>query len=396
MKPFLHVLFLPSWYPKDTMDIGGSFFREQAIALHKKGHKVSVIAPPVIRSMKDVTGIFTKPYGLTFENDQGIATYRWHMVNLTPRLDKINEKRHFKIGIDLFEKYVKENGLPDILHVHSLVIMGKLALYISKKYKIPYIITEHSSLFASKMISEKNILELRDVVINSNKNLAVSNEFRNLLNKTFNVNSWHYLPNIVNNSFFNSNFEKTSSSKDFQFINICVLDKNKRVDILIKAFCVAFKDNKRVKLKIGGDGPEKNYLIKLVYKERLEDQITFLGSLSRNQVKNEIANSDAFVLSSEYETFGVVIIEALALGKPVVATKCGGPESIITPEVGYLVSKNSISALAEGMVKLYKNRDKYLSSYIREYCYSHFSEEVITNQLIKVYQNILNKTTNDF
>ena len=80
----------------------------------------------------------------------------------------------------------------------------------------------------------------------------------------------------------------------------------------------------------------------LVQEKALTEQVTFLGSLTREQVRQEVSEADAFVLSSEYETFGVVVIEALALGKPVIATRCGGPESIVVPSVGYLVEILSV------------------------------------------------------
>lgn len=79
-------------------------------------------------------------------------------------------------------------------------------------------------------------------------------------------------------------------------------------------------------LEIGGDGPEKTKLEELVTKLGINKNIKFLGQLTRDEVKNKMnEESSAFVLSSEYETFGVVVVEALALGKPVIATKCGGP-----------------------------------------------------------------------
>lgn len=394
MKQPLHILFLPSWYPIKADDIGGSFFREQALALHKKGHKVGVVAPAVIRSLKDVSGIITKPYGLRIEDDQGIQTYRWHMVNFTPRFNKINERRGLNIGEKLFKEYIKNNGLPDIIHVQSLVIAGPLALLISKKYEIPYVVTEHSSIFATGNIDKRNIQIFKKTIKASQINIAVSNKFVDLLNEIFSVKDWQYLPNIVNDSFLNAQL-KCNPDNHFEFISICSLDRNKRIDILIQSFSKAFKGNERVKLKIGGDGPEKNNLVNLMYEEGLSKQVTFLGSLEREQVKKEMASSDAFVLSSEYETFGVVIIEAMALGKPVVATRCGGPESIVIPLVGYLVEKNSIDALAEGMTNLYENRDRYSAEDIREYCKNNFSEDVVVNKLVNIYLTALNKSIYD-
>src|SRR5699024_9955006 len=103
-------------------------------------------------------------------------------------------------------------------------------------------------------------------------------------------------------------------------------------------------------------GEEKANLLKLVRVLKIEEQVVFLGPLTREQVKEEVSSADAFVLSSKYETFGVVLIEALALGKPVIATKCGGPESIVTPEVGYLVENNSEEELSKAMSELIANK----------------------------------------
>ena len=98
-----------------------------------------------------------------------------------------------------------------------------------------------------------------------------------------------------------------------------------------------------------------------------------------------MALSNAFVLSSEYETFGVVLVEALALGKPVIATKCGGPESIVTPEVGYLISKNSEKEMTDALLKLYQNWNKFNSLQIRQYCLENFSEKAVIGELTKIY-----------
>lgn len=387
-----HILLLSSWYPNKAGDVRGSFFREQALALHKEGHKVGVVAP-IVRSIRDVKGVFSKPYGLQIENDNGVQTYRWHSVNFTPRLHEKNISRWLSIGKKLFESYVKDHGMPDIIHVHSLINAGYLAFEISSKYKIPYIVTEHSTAFARGLVTERAIKKLSSTVKSSSKNIAVSNEFKELLNHTFDIEEWCYIPNIVNSDFLAEKLQLSKVNKyDFEFINICLLDQKKRVDILIKAFSKAFKGGHKIKLKIGGDGPEKKNLELLVKSEGVSDQVSFLGLLKREQVRQEISRADAFVLSSEYETFGVVVIEALALGKPVIATRCGGPESIITPEVGYLVTKNSVDEMATAMLELYENQNKFHAENIRKYCAENFSEEAVVRKLEVVYEEVLNSS----
>lgn len=384
-----HILIVPSWYPEKPGDINGSFFREQAIALHKAGYKVGVLRPEV-RSIKDIKAIFSKPYGITLENDSGINTYRFHTLNITPRMPSLSKKRWVRLGEKLFLEYVRKHGVPDIIHVHSLISGGFLAEKIKNKYHIPYVVTEHSTSFARNLVSQKQIKELTPVVDASSANLAVSNEFKELLTDIFKGGGWSYLPNIVSENFI-TNRIIPKEAQVFNFINVCYLTKKKNIDLLIKAFAKAFKGNSSVKLKIGGDGEEKANLLELVRALNVEDQVVFLGQLTREQVKEEVSSAGAFVLSSKYETFGVVLIEALALGKPVIATKCGGPESIVTPEVGYLVENNSEEELSKAMLELIANKNKFNPENIRAYCLDNFSEKAVVAKLGKVYESVLAK-----
>lgn len=384
-----HILIVPSWYPEKPGDINGSFFREQAIALHKAGYKVGVIRPEV-RSIKDIKAIFNKPYGTKAENDSGINTYRFYALNITPRMPSLSKKRWVRLGEKLFLEYVRKHGVPDIIHVHSLISGGFLAEKIKNKYHIPYVVTEHSTSFARNLISQKQIKELTPVVDASSANLAVSNEFKELLTDIFKGGGWSYLPNIVSENFI-TNRIIPKEEQVFNFINVCALTKKKNIDLLIKAFAKAFKGNSSVKLKIGGDGEEMANLLELVRALNVEDQVVFLGQLTREEVKEEVSSADAFVLSSKYETFGVVLIEALALGKPVIATKCGGPESIVTPEVGYLVENNSEEELSKAMLELIANKNKFNPENIRAYCLDNFSEKAVVAKLGKVYESVLAK-----
>ena len=98
-----------------------------------------------------------------------------------------------------------------------------------------------------------------------------------------------------------------------------------------------------------------------------------------------------FVLSSRLETFSIVVIEAMAKGLPVIATRCGGPETFLLPEHGILVEKENTEELADAINYMLGHFSEYDSQKIRKYCYDHFSQDVIAGKIIEVYNQLLNQ-----
>lgn len=383
MKEPKHILIIPSWYPQFSGDIGGSFFREQAIALRKAGYQVGVIYPQ-IRSLKNIKSILKKPYGLTVENDEGIDTLRWYTANYFPKVKNYNKSHWIKVALRLFEIYVEKYGKPNIIHVHSMLYAGFAAQIIREKYDIPYIITEHSSAFARNLIADEVLDSLKRVVENAQVCIAVSQKFSEYLEIKFSQSVWQYIPNIVSDSFF-TEIDSHKNPEKIRIITVCNLNKNKNTALLIRAFSELLKQLPNIELVIGGDGEERQALEELVATLALQQHVKFLGALTRDQVRLEISQSSMFVLSSKYETFGVVVIEALALGKPVVATKCGGPESIIQNDVGLLVKNDSVTDLMTGILHVSTHLSDYDADVLKKYCFDNFSEKAVVNKLAQIY-----------
>lgn len=384
----MHVLIIPSWYPKDANDFRGSFFREQALSLQKYQLQVGVISPEM-KGFSSLKKGYQKPI-LDSAIDCGIPTLRYFYANLIPKVDSLIIRGWVKRGELLFDEYVKQYGKPDVIHAHSIFKAGFLAYAISKKHGIPFILTEHSSAFAKGWVSSGQVKGSQKVIESASVLLAVSGAFKSLLNSTYRTEKWQYLPNIVSGSFLESSQGIVEvEQNEITFITVCNLTEKKRVDVLIKAFYKLQAKQPNIKLKIGGDGPEMPKLVALAKELNIAHLVTFLGKLNREQVKTEMSASNVYVLPSEYETFGVVAVEALALGKPVVATRCGGPESIITSDVGVLVDVNSPEALCDGMEHILHNLDSYCSSDIHEYCYKEFSEQAVITRIINHYQDAL-------
>jgi glycosyltransferase involved in cell wall biosynthesis len=103
----------------------------------------------------------------------------------------------------------------------------------------------------------------------------------------------------------------------------------------------------------------------------------------------EIRRCDAFVLSSDYETFGVVLIEAASCGKPLIATMGSGPESIVTPALGILVPPRDQKSLAAAMVRMRVRISDYNAPAIRRECLDRFGEKAVVDKLVSVYHRIL-------
>jgi len=99
-----------------------------------------------------------------------------------------------------------------------------------------------------------------------------------------------------------------------------------------------------------------------------------------------------FVLSSHYETFGVVAIEALACGTPVIATRCGGPECFLNEGDGLLVPPRNPAALAVAMQQLRNNIERYERASIAAACRKRFGGQVLAEKLTKIYTDVLDST----
>jgi glycosyltransferase involved in cell wall biosynthesis len=385
----MHVLVLPSWYPETETDIVGSFFREQALALHKSGCKIGVIVPRLL-SLRRPWHTLCANHSIIREMDNGVPTYRKAGISWTPRCWVRNARRMGRIGIELYNAYIANHGRPDVIHVHASLLAGTAAIAISKYANVPYLLSEHSSAYARGLIPAAGIRIAHSVAVNAGTRFAVSQPFAHLLERRLHLPSGSFavMPNIVDQSFLNTPLSSRDAERT-RFLHVSMLETGKRVDLIVRAFAQKFSESPKVTLTIGGDGPTRNALMSLAVELGVRDRVYFLGKLSRSQVRSAMADSDAFVLASTHETFGVVLIEALAMGLPIIATECGGPEDIVTPNNGILVPTDNVDAMASAMAKVSENRCSWSAEKLRADCETRFGSDGISKRWIAHYEHLL-------
>lgn len=386
----MHVLILPSWYPATPDDVDGIFFRQQAQALQRSGLQVGVIAP-LFRSLRgQPETVFSTNYGFKNYVEQDVPTYVYNSMYFFPRM-RLDRDRWVNAGKKLFARYVADHGRPDGLHAHSMNHGGILAHAIHQETGIPYVITEHGTTYARKLIREWQWPAMQQAAEKAAARIAVSQEFCTLLKNEFKGLEWKYIPNILSAKFEAAvDLAHKPQNEHFTFCSVAHLQHKKGFDILLPAFAQALKTRPDMKLKIGGKGPEEAKLHQLAADLNLGGSVEFLGGLKNEEVLKLMYESDAFVLASRIETFGVVFIEALAQGLPVVATRCGGPESIVTPANGLLIDTENQQALTEALIALHDNHRQYSPQALREACLNEFGEHSVVSQLTETYRAAIN------
>lgn len=379
----MHIMFIPSWYSNVRNKVHGSFFKEQASELQKAGVKVTVAYNEVWPLT--MIGKIHEEKGLNYNIEDGLKTYRYKNYNYIPKnalMFKVFNKRMEK----LYKEIVKKEGPIDIIHAQSSLWGGISAAYISEKYNIPLVITEHSSVERGPYVKNSYVPFIKDSYKKAKKVITVGNGLKNEIQDLSGRNDIEVIGNLVDLSKFT--IKKRIQNEKFIFFSLAFLEGEKGFDTLIKAFAKKFKD-KEAMLYIGGDGSQRAWLEALAQENGVKKQIIFLGALSRDDVAKWMNKCDCFVLPSRYETFGVVYIEALASGRPVIGALNGGAEDIINNLNGYLVPIDDIDKLAEKMLELYKKIDSYNEEEIRSDCLKRFSPEVIVNKIISVYKEVL-------
>ncbi len=386
----MHILIIPSWYPSEDNQVRGSFFKEQAEALQKSGNNVGVIYPEArILRFGKLYGF--KNLGIKQYSINKIVTIRSVFFGKIPGRSYWRERRLWtNDALRLFKVYTKANGLPDIVHVHSALNGGLVAVRIKKKYGIHFVLTEHSTGYSRNLFTKRDQSRLREIFTECDYRIVVSpglgNDINNFLNSSF---DFKFIPNIVHNKFFSQKIRLDKVKSEFLFLSVGNLTERKGHYDLITAFGKAFRNNPNVILKIIGSGELYNKLKTLIYELKMEKQIFLIGKVERGEIVNEYYKADCFVLASHYETFGVVLIEAMAVGLPVISTSCGGPEYIVNSNNGVLVPVGDIKQLKKEMLYMYGNKKKYNPDLIRKECIEKFSERKIVNTLLPEYRRIL-------
>jgi glycosyltransferase involved in cell wall biosynthesis len=383
----MHVLIVPSeLYLPAWRHTSGIFQRHAAAALTHEGHRVGVLSagyltiPNVPRALRAaVRG------GVGVDAPAGAQIVRaWIPLPLPYRW---LPPRTFRGPVELaargaFDRYVSRYGLPDLIHGHDPLWGGWIANMLARKSGRVSILTVHTSAFARDIASPRE-RELAGLVFNQADVVsAVSQSLAASLRVQFGIDEPAVLPNVVDEDFL-KRLRAPRRAQPFVYFSAGSLDDNKNHALLLEAFAHCARGTAAT-LRIAGDGPRRNTLAAQARALGVESQVSFLGWVGKAGMLRELSEADCFVLSSRYETFGVVLIEALASGVPVVATRCGGPEDVVTAECGLIVEPENVAALAAAMQRIRDSHEAYNPESLKRNAARRFGPAAYVAQLMSL------------
>lgn len=359
--------------PGGSQPLYGQFELDQAKALQAAGHQV-VVAALDMRSLRR-----WRKWGSYFTEIEGLPAINisWPLGAVGPkRTSKALDKAWAKALNLIVEKY----GRPDVVHAH-FARFGK-AIASAKNIGYRAILTEHTSSYGYGQLSPQELEVAKIAYQECDKLIAVSPSLAQTMKDIFGVEV-QVISNIVDIDTFTSRPVPGKDIKDL--VTVGNLVPVKRMDTLVRAFRLA--DLPDSKLTIIGAGPEYDRIRSLAGQD---ERITLTGYLDREQIAEHFANSGAFVFLSQHETFGVVLIEALAAGLPVFSSRCGGPEGFVIESVGELIDLDATDEqVAEALTNFVARLDDFDREQIRAYSVANFAPSVVASRLIRVYQEAL-------
>lgn len=268
--------------------------------------------------------------------------------------DSILSKLRYLTVVSKLKSVIKEEK-PDILHAHYASSYGLLGA-LAKNKEIPYII----SVWGSDVYDFPNITPFGKQIIRYNLSKAdhilstshvMAKETKKYTDKPIVIT-----PFGVDVELFKPSTHK--ESEEFVIGNVKTLRPKYGIDVLIKAADIVFKNNpdKKIRLDIYGEGPQKEELVELTKELGIEDKVNFKGFV-QNTLLPDVYNSVSVSVSvSDSESFGVVAVEAMACGCPVVTSDADGFTEVVKDgETGFIVPKRNPEATAAAIQKFIDN-----------------------------------------
>jgi len=356
-------------------------------AYGRKGHEVYVFAPRVEGYI-----------------DQEKNVFRYRSINLTSKV-----KYPLPIPLSFKVKKVITEFNPDIVHIHHPFLLSSVAIMYGKKLGIPKILTIHTQYEqyayyvspvperitheAIKMIIS-NLADKTDCITTPSASMKELIKGYGIKNRIEVIsNAIHLISFKEDDELKRTEIKKKYNLKEDDKIILFVgrVASEKSIDKIIKALAIIKKRNTgKEKLLIVGDGPAMDELKLLTRSLKVEEDVIFAGTVSYEEIQHYYKMAYVFTIASTTETFGIVTIEALASGVPVVAVKAPGAADILTDGLDGLLVDDDIEKIANALEKIIKEpelREKLSQGALKTS--EKYSIDTISERMLNLYREII-------
>lgn len=350
----MKVLFLSAWYPTERDAMAGLFVQKHAEAVKLQGADVRVV-------YSEATGI------------------RWFV-------DIVRQWKRLRC----------EWGLPQVVQMNVLDKNGFFALWLKWRYRIPYVVVEHWSGYLPanfaflggwhgwfmRKIAEKAscILPVSQMLEDAMKQCGIRNK------------NWQRIHNVVDDVFYQpiSPLTITPKGSKFRFLHVsCFDEKAKNIQGMLHAVRKVAEERQDFELILVGTGVD--YSSDVAYAHSLnfpEGMLTFTGEQTPHEVAQWMQESDCFVLFSRYETYAVVLTEAITKALPIISTSTAGIATELPEGCGITIESENEEQLVVAIRRMLNKQEQFNTESIKQYS-RYFHTQEVGKTLWTIYDRCL-------
>ncbi len=384
------------WYPGPYHPYRGVFVENQVKALRANGIDVAVEVPTIFPAPKGEVPplIWDAADQLAMKNPDLIFPSIGDATQIpcpVPSVSGISGRfTSISNGLKMKRKYIPIDV--DIEHVH---VGLPAAASVASLSDTPLVITEHSSQVATQCSLPDAADVYRQALDKSSAFICVSNFLQREIAKSLKMEiaeSWKVVPNIVN--FESFPFVKREKFQCLSWIYVGALFDTKGVAELLKVFASYKKQfQPRATLTLIGEGPLETWIEKFSSSRGIYSSVKIVGAQNQKNVQNHFAQADLMVHLSPYETFGLISLEAIASGLPVISLNNGGAEETwgdLQSSCGRILKlKSGVEEIVEEIHEFSLQTNNLDLRFASESLKKRFSSSVVTSKLIEIYEGIL-------
>ena len=402
----MRILHLPKWYPHRYDDQDGDFVARHVAAIAAHGgvgeravHSAVVFAAVARGPLAGLIEAETDLNGL-------VPTWRYYYracITGLPSLDKLLKLLLWLVCQRRGLRAVRRHwagARPDLVHAHVLLRPGVLAWWLRLVWRVPYLITEHWTLYlparAARMSWWRRGLT-RLVVRRASALHTVSQALGSALAALgATARRTVVIANVVDTDLFTPpTFREASPSLGPTLLHVAAFhDRIKNISGVLRVVASLRPAWPGLQLRIAGYGPDENGFRQYAADLGLvaDGTVVFLGKLAHSAVAAEMQQATALVSFSRAETFGIVLLEARACGRPVVATRTGGVPELFEPAgtFGLLVDPDDEAGFGAALTAVLSGTTTFDPARLRADVVARCSPAIVGQYFYLLYQEISN------